>query len=117
VYELLLITNLCMTCLTVVCAVVCWRRASELTSKATRIRQAIESAENSESKIEELRQKLNSMSRRYALEDRRDPDTGLSRKKSRDIEGLSKEELRRAYGLNGMSHADIARRAMRGNDE
>lgn len=116
-YELFLITNLCMTCLSVACAVVCWRRASELTSKATRIRQAIESAENSESKIEELRQKLNSMSRRYALEDRRDPDTGLSRKKSRDIEGLSKEELRRAYGLNGMSHADIARRAMRGNDE
>lgn len=116
-YELLLIMNLCMTCLSAGCVVVCWRRASELTSKATRIRQCIESAESSESRIDELRQKLNSMSRRYALEDRRDPDTGLSRRKSRDLEGSTKEELRRAYGLNGLSHADIARRAMRGTDE
>ncbi len=114
---LFLITNLCMTCLSVVCVVVCWRRASELTSKTTRIRQAIESAESSESRIDELRQKLNSMSRKYALEDRRDPDTGLSKSRKPNLDGLSKEEIRRAYGLNGLSHADIARRAMRGTDE
>lgn len=116
-YELFLIMNLCLTFSNAAFAVVCWRRASELTSKATRIRQAIESAESSESRIDELRQRLNSMSRKYALEDRRDPDTGLSRKKSRDVEGMSKEELRRAYGLNGLSHAEIARRAMRGGEE
>jgi len=116
VYELLLIMNLCMTCLSAGCAVVCWRRASELISKTTRIRQCIESAESSESRIDELRQRLNSMSRRYALEDRRDPDTGLSRSR-KDTDGYSKADLRRAYGLNGLSHADIARRAMRGSDE
>jgi len=54
------------------------------------------------------------MSRRYALEDRRDPDTGLSRKREANMDGLSKAELRKAYGLNGLSHADIARKAMRG---
>lgn len=117
VYELFLIMNLCMTCLSAGCAVVCWRRGSELTSKATRIRQAIESAESSESRIDELRQKINSLSRKYALEDRRDPETGLSRSRRRNTEGMSKEELRREYGLNGLSHADIARRAMRGVDE
>lgn len=115
-YVSFLVMNLCMTCFSAVCAAVCWRRASELISKTTRIRQAIESAENSESRIDELRQKLNSMSRRYALEDRRDPDTGLSRKRETNLEGLSKAELRKQYGLTGLSHAEIARKAMRGGE-
>ena len=117
VSELLLVMNLCLTFLSAGCVAVCWRRVSELTSLRTRIRQAIESAESSESRIDELRTKLNSVSRKYALEDRRDPETGLSRSKRPTLEGASKEEIRRAYGLNGLSHADIARKAMRGVDQ
>ena len=39
-----LLTNLCLTCLSVVCVVVSWRRVSVLTSLKTRNREAILSA-------------------------------------------------------------------------
>jgi hypothetical protein len=56
------------------------------------------------------------MSRRYALEERRDPETGKSRRRDDDDDddGDSydrKVKLRRKYGLAGLSHVDIARRA------
>lgn len=114
-----LITLICLTCLNVACVVACWRQASALISHKTRLRQAVESVESFESRIDELRQRVNSISRKYALDERRDPETGKSRKRDDDGDGDSynrKVQLRRQYGLAGLSHVDIARRASRAGE-
>lgn len=119
-YVSILLTAICSSCLAAACAVVCWRQASALTSLRTRIRQALESVDSFESRIEELHKRINSMSRKYALEDRRDPETGKSRRRDDDDDDdpqTRKAALRRRYGLAGLSHAEIARRAMRGGDD
>lgn len=114
--EFIAIMLLCLTCTSVACAVVCWRQASALTSAKTRNRQAIESVESFESRIDELHKRINSLSRKYALEDRRDPETGKSRRRDDDEDDedpyTRKANLRRRYGLAGLSHVDIARRAL-----
>ena len=107
---------ICVTCLSVTCAVVCLRQVSALTSQRTRLRQAIESVESFESRIDDLRQRVNSISRKYALEERRDPETGKSRQRDDDGPADHKTKLRRQYGLSGLSHVDIARRASRAGD-
>lgn len=113
---------ICSSFLAAVCAVVCWRLVSELTSLRTRLRSAVESAETSESRIDELHKRITSLSKKFHLEERRDPETGKSRRRD-DIEDeddpvVRKAALRRRYGLSGLTHAEIARRAMRGgNDE
>jgi hypothetical protein len=105
---------ICTLCLNAACVVVCLRQVSALTSQRNRLRQAIESVESFESRIDELRQKVNSISRKYALEDRRDPETGKSRVRDDDSDPYNrKAALRRKLGLSGMSHVEIARRAMR----
>lgn len=113
--SVLAITAL-LTCFNVLSAAVFWRRASELTSLSTRNREAIRSVESFESRIDELHKRVNSLSRKYALEERRDPETGKSRKRDEDDEQddpyTRKAKLRRKYGLAGLSHADIARRAL-----
>lgn len=110
----ILTTILLLTCLNVACVVVCWRQGSALTSLKTRCRQAIDSVENFESAIDEQRKKINSLSKKFHLEERRDPETGKSR--SRDEEDddpvVRKAALRRKHGLAGLTHAEIARRAM-----
>lgn len=108
--------TICILCCNVICAVVCWRQVSVSTSERNRLRQAVESVENFESRIDELRQRVNSISRKYALEERRDPETGKSRQRDDDEPADRKAKLRRQYGLVGMSHADIARRASRAGD-
>ncbi len=112
--ESILITIVLISCLNVACVVVCWRQASALTSGKIRLRQAIESVESFESAIEEQRKKINSLSKKFHLEERRDPETGKSR--SRDEEDddsvVRKAALRRKHGLAGLTHAEIARRAM-----
>ena len=113
-----LITMICVSFFNAACAVACWRLVSELTLLRNRIRQAVESAESSESRIDELHKRINSLSKKFHLEERRDPETGKSRKRDDDDEeeGDSydrKVKLRRKYGLVGMSHVDIARRASR----
>lgn len=113
------ITLICLSCLNVACVVACLRQVSALTSHRTRLRQAIESVESFESRIDDLRQRVNSISRKYALEERRDPETGKSRKRDDDDEGDSydrKLRLRRQYGLSGLTHVDIARRASRAGE-
>lgn len=118
-YELSLLIAICSSFSAAACAVVCWRQASALTSLRTRIRQALESVENSESRIDELHKRVNSLSRKYALEDRRDPETGKSRAVREELPDDPYERklaLRRQYGLNGLSHADIARRASRAGE-
>lgn len=113
-YVSSLLIAICSSCLAVVCAVVCWRQASALTSRLTQLRRAVESVESFESRIDELHKRVNSISRKYALEDRRDPETGKSR--ARDLPDDPAERklaLRRQYGLSGLTHADIARRATR----
>lgn len=118
-YEFTLLITICSSCLAAACAVVCWRQASALTSQRTRLRQALESVESSELRIDELHKRVNSISRKYALEERRDPETGKSRAVREELPEdpyERKSALRRQYGLNGMSHADIARRAMRGGE-
>ena len=107
---------ICVTCLSVTCAVVCLRQVSALTSQRNRLRQAIESVESFELRIDELRQRVNSISRKYALEERRDPETGKSRQRDDDGSVDHKTKLRRQYGLAGLSHVDIARRASRAGD-
>ena len=115
-HESVLVILASTTLLAALCAVVCWRRASELTSLSTRNREAIRCVESFESRIDELHKRLNSLSRKYALEERRDPETGLSRKREEVIDEddpyTRKAKLRRKYGLAGLSHADIARRAL-----
>lgn len=109
-----------LTLLAALCAVACWRRASELTSLATRNREAINSVEHFESRIDELQKRITSLSKKFHLEERRDPETGKSRRKDEDDDEdpqTRKAALRRKYGLAGLSHADIARRAMRGGDD
>lgn len=110
----ILITIALLSCLNVACVVVCWRQASALTSAKTRLRQAIESVESFELAIEEQRKKINSLSKKFHLEERRDPETGKSRSQDNDDDDLMsrKTALRRKHGLAGLSHADIARRAM-----
>lgn len=121
-FESALAITACLTCFNVLSAVVFWRRASELTSQTTRSREAIRSVESFESRIDELHKSVNSISRKYALEDRRDPETGKSRKREEpesEDPYQRKAQLRRQYGLAGLSHVDIARRAMqpRGNNQ
>jgi hypothetical protein len=87
-----------------------------LTSTRNRLRQAIESGENSESRIDELHKRINSLSKKFHLEDRRDPETGKSRKRDDDDPDDEdrferKARLRRKLGLAGLSHVQIARRA------
>ena len=116
--ESILITLLCLTFSNVACAVVCWRQASALTSSRTRLRQAIESVENFESAIEEQRKRITSLSKKFHLEDRRDPETGKSRARDDDDDPYErKAQLRRKHGLAGLSHVEIARRAMRPGDD
>ena len=115
-HESALVITALLTCFNVLSAVVFWQRASELTSLSTRNREAIRSVESFESRIDELHKRVNSLSRKYALEERRDPETGKSRRRDED-EGeddpyTRKAKLRRKYGLAGLSHADIARRAL-----
>lgn len=107
---------ICTLCLNAACVVVCLRQVSALTSQRNRLRQAIESVESFESRIDELRQKVNSISRKYALEERRDPETGKSRARDDEDSYDRKLKLRRQYGLAGLNHADIARRATRAGD-
>lgn len=119
-HEYALVILASTTLLAALCAVVCWRRASELTSLSTRNREAIRSVESFESRIDELHKRVNSISRKYALEERRDPETGKSRKRDDDDDDdpyERKAKLRRKYGLAGLSHADIARRALRPGDD
>jgi hypothetical protein len=94
----------------VVCVVVSWRRVSVLTSLKTRNREAILSVESFQSQIDEQKRRITSLQRKYALEDRRDPDTGKSMPKQPPVPpiGSSKDQLRRAYGLAGKSHMQIA---------
>ena len=110
----ILITTALLSCLNVACVVVCWRQASALTSARTRLRQAIESVESFESAIEEQRKKINSLSKKFHLEDRRDPETGKSRSREEEDDDpvVRKAALRRKHGLAGLNHAEIARRAM-----
>jgi hypothetical protein len=110
VHVFFLIMNLCLTCLSVACVVVSWRRVSVLTSLKTRNREAILSVENFQSQIDEQKRRITSLQRKYALEDRRDPDTGKSMAKQPAVPpiGSSKDQLRRAYGLAGKSHMQIA---------
>lgn len=118
-YESMHLIAICSSFLAAVCAVVCWRQASALTSQRTRLRQALESVENFESRIDELHKRINSMSRKYALEDRRDPETGKSRAVREQLPEdpyERKRALRTMYGLNGLNHADIARRASRAGE-
>lgn len=115
-YESMLLIAICTSFWAAGCAVVCWRQASALTSQRTRLRQTLESVESFESRIEELHKRINSMSRKYALEDRRDPETGRSRVVREELPQdpyERKAALRRQYGLSGLNHADIARRATR----
>jgi hypothetical protein len=119
-FEFALVISAFLTCFNVLCAVVFWRRASELTSQTTRSREAIRSVESFESRIDELHKRINSISRKYALEDRRDPETGKSRRREDDESSDSydrKVRLRRQYGLAGLSHVDIARRALRPGED
>lgn len=109
----IVITIALLSSLNVACVVVCWRQASALTSSKTRLRQAIESVESFESAIEEQRKKINSLSKKFHLEERRDPETGKSRSRDDDDSADRKLALRRQYGLTGLDHADIARRASR----
>lgn len=113
--ESIVITILLLSCWSAACAVVCWRAASVLTSSRIRLRQAIESVESFESAIEEQRKKINSLSKKFHLEERRDPETGKSRSADEDDPDpyTRKAALRRKLGLSGMSHVEIARRAMR----
>lgn len=118
-YEFSLLIATCSSFLAAVCAVVCWRQASALTSQRTRLRQAVESVESFESRIDELHKRVNSISRKYALEERRDPETGKSRSREPELPDdpyERKVELRRRYGLAGATHVDIARRAARAGD-
>lgn len=118
-YEFILLIATCSSFLAAACAVVCWRQASALTSLRTRIRQTLESVENFESRIDELHKRVNSISRKYALEDRRDPETGKSRAVREELPDDPYERkvaLRRKYGLNGLNHVDIARRASRAGE-
>ena len=118
-YESMLLIAICSSFSAAGCAVVCWRQASALTSQRTRLRQALESVESFELRIEELHKRINSISRKYALEERRDPETGKSRAVREELPDdpyERKAELRRKYGLNGLSHADIARRASRAGE-
>ena len=108
--------TICILCFNVICAVACWRQVSVSTSERNRLRQAVESVENFESRIDELRQRINSISRKYALEERRDPESGKSRQRDDDGPGDHKTKLRRQYGLSGLNHADIARRASRAGE-
>lgn len=107
---------ICSSFLAAVCAVVCWRLVSELTSLRTRIRQAVESAESSDSRIDELHKRIISLSKKFHLEERRDPETGKSRKQDDDDDDDDrydrKNRLRRKHGLSGLTHVQIARRAM-----
>lgn len=112
----ILTTILLLTCLNVACVVVCWRQGSALTSLKTRCRQAIDSVESFESAIDEHRKKINSLSKKFHLEERRDPDTGKSRGGDADESVDRKTKLRRQYGLAGLNHADIARRASRAGE-
>jgi hypothetical protein len=114
----ILITIALLSCLNVACVAVCWRQASALTSARTRLRQAIESVESFESAIDEQRKKINSLSKRFHLEERRDPETGKSRSRDEDDEDpvVRKAALRRKHGLAGLTHAEIARRAMSGGN-
>lgn len=119
--ESVLVITAFLTLFNVLSAVVFWRRASELTLLSTRSREAIRSVESFESRIDELHKRINSISRKYALEERRDPDTGKSKRRDEDEDPdpyTRKAQLRRQYGLAGLSHVDIARRAMkpRGDD-
>lgn len=118
-YESMLLIAICASFLAAGCAVVCWRQASALTSQRTRLRQALESVESFELRIDELHKRVNSISRKYALEERRDPETGKSRAVREELPQDPYERklaLRRQYGLNGMNHADIARRASRAGE-
>lgn len=120
--ESIALIAICSSFLAAACAVVCWRLVSELTSLRTRIRQALESVESFESSIEEQRKRITSLSKKFHLEERRDPETGKSRRRDDDDDddddpAVRKAKLRRRYGLAGMSHVDIARRAMRGGDD
>lgn len=118
-YESMLLIAICSSFLAAGCAVVCWRQASALTSQRTRLRQALESVESSELRIDELHKRVNSISRKYALEERRDPETGKSRAVREELPQdpyERKAALRRQYGLNGLNHADIARRASRAGE-
>jgi hypothetical protein len=110
VQGLFLTIHLCLTCLSVVCVVVSWRRVSVLTSLKTRNREAILSVENFQLQIDEQKRRITSLQRKYALEDRRDPETGksMARQPSAPPIGSSKDELRRAYGLAGKNHIQIA---------
>lgn len=117
--EFTLLITICSSFSAAVCAVVCWRQASALTSQRTRLRQALDSVESFESRIDELHKRVNSISRKYALEERRDPETGKSRAVREQLPEdpyERKRALRTMYGLTGMSHADIARRASRAGE-
>jgi hypothetical protein len=118
VSEYAALIAICASCLSAACAVVSWRLASELTSMRTRIRQAVESAESSESRIDELHKRIISLSKKFHLEDRRDPETGKSRRRDDDDDDDTEEDrferkarMRRKLGLAGLSHVEIARRA------
>lgn len=118
--ESIALIAICSSCLAAACAVVCWRQASALTSLKTRIRQALESVDSFESRTDELHKRIVSLSKRFHLEERRDPETGKSRRRDDDDDDdpqTRKAALRRRYGLAGLSHAEIARRAMRGGDD
>jgi len=117
VSEYAALIAICSSFLAAVCAGVSWRLVSELTSMRTRIRQAVESAESSESRIDELHKRIISLSKKFHLEERRDPETGKSRRRDDDDDDddddrhEKKARLRRKLGLAGLSHVEIARRA------
>lgn len=118
-YESIALIAICSSFSAAACAVVCWRQVSGLISLRTRLRQALDSVESSESRIDELHKRVTSLSRKYALEDRRDPETGKSRSRDEDLPDdpyERKAALRRRYGLAGASHVDIARRAARAGE-
>lgn len=112
VHAFFLITNLCLTSLAVLCVVVSWRRVSVLTSLKTRNLEAIRSVESFQSQIDEQKTRITSLQRKYALEDRRDPQTGksMARQPVSTIPpvGSAKDQLRRYYGLAGKNHIQIA---------
>lgn len=115
----LLVMLACLTLLAALCAAVCWQRASALTSLATKNREVINSVEHFESRIDELQKRITSLSKKFHLEERRDPETGKSRAVREELPEdpyERKRALRTMYGLNGLSHADIARRASRAGE-
>jgi len=105
--SLAVLISICAALFAVSCAVVCWREASAFSSMKKRLRELESSVEPLSLRVKEIEMRYQSVAKRYALESRRDPETGKAAP-AVPAKAETKEDVRRRLGLVGANAARVA---------